>query len=138
MSEPGVPPPPSYNPPPPPPHPPMGGAPAVSPNRSLMIVLSYLWILFIVPFIVEKDDPEVQWHAKHGLVITLAEFLAHAVIWVVTTVLSNILGGFGCLLGFLPMFVWLGFLVVRIMAIMKGVNGQRFIVRGLSEYVSRF
>src|SRR4028118_576365 len=62
---PGVPPPPPYHPPPPPP--PMGAGPTVSPNRTIMIVLAYIWILFIIPLVAEKDDPEVQWHAKHGL-----------------------------------------------------------------------
>ena len=41
---------------------------SVSQNRSIMIVLSYLWLLALVPLLVEKDDREVQWHAKHGIV----------------------------------------------------------------------
>lgn len=135
MSEPGVPPPPPYNPPPPPP---TGAAPTVSPNRTLMIVLSYIWILFLVPLITEKDDPEVQWHAKHGLVIFLAEIIAHAVIWVLSVALNNIWGGLGCGLGLLGGFIWIAFLVLRIMAIVKGVNGQRLIIPGISDYVSRF
>ena len=140
MSEPTVPPPPSYNPPPPPP--PSSGGPAgtgyVSPNRNLMIVLSYLWILFVVPLVAEKDDPEVQWHAKHGLVIFLAEIVLYAVVFVMGMVLDNIWSGFGCALNLASSFIWLGFLVVRILAIVKGVNGQRFIIPGISDYVNRF
>lgn len=136
MSEPGVPPPPPYNPPPPPP--PVGAGPTVSPNRSLMIVLSYLWILCIVPLIAEKDDPEVQWHAKHGLVILIAEIILQVVIYVVSAVLGHIMSGLGCIVGMLGSLVGLGFLVLRIIAIMKGVNGQRLIIPGISDYVSRF
>ena len=44
----------------------------VSTNRGPMIVLSYLWVLALIPLLVEKDDPEVQWHAKHGLVLAAA------------------------------------------------------------------
>lgn len=139
MSEPGVPPPPPYNPPPPPPPSgPSGAAPTVSPNRSLMIVLSYLYILVVIPLITEKNDSEVQWHAKHGLVILIAEIVAQVVIWVATMILNNIWGGLGCALSFLGGFVWLAFLALRIVAIMKGVNGQRFIIPGISDYVSRF
>src|SRR5436190_8527971 len=43
-----------------------GSAP--SSNRNVMILLSYLWLLALVPLLTEKDDKEVQWHAKHGLV----------------------------------------------------------------------
>ena len=135
MSEPGVPPPPpTYNAPPPP----SGSAPAVSPNRSLMIVLSYLWILFIIPLITEKNDPEVQWHAKHGLVLFIAEMIAQAAIWVVSMILGQVWSGFGCGVSLLGPLVWVAFIVIRIIAIMKGVNGQRLIIPGLTDFVSRF
>jgi uncharacterized membrane protein len=103
-----------------------------------MIVLSYLWILCIVPLIAEKDDPEVQWHAKHGLVILIAEIILQVVIYVVSAVLGHIMSGLGCIVGMLGSLVGLGFLVLRIIAIMKGVNGQRLIIPGISDYVSRF
>ena len=77
MSDPNVPPPPSYTPPPPsympPPPPRVGDAArspgAASPNRGIMLVLAYLGSLALIPLVVEKNDPEVQWHAKHGLVL---------------------------------------------------------------------
>ena len=40
-----------------------------------MIVLAYLWPLALVPLLVEKNDPEVQWHAKHGIVLMVAELV---------------------------------------------------------------
>ena len=50
----------------------MADAPSgkVSQNRTVMIVLAYLWLLALVPLLVEKEDAEVQWHAKNGLVLT--------------------------------------------------------------------
>jgi uncharacterized membrane protein len=141
MSEPTVPPPPSYNPPPPPP--PYSGGPGgpagtghVSPNRSIMIVLSYLWLLAIIPLVAEKDDREVQWHAKHGLVLLVAEII----LWVFLTIFSMVTasvdcGITGCLL---QSVIWVVVLVVRIMAIVKGINGQRLIIPGLSDFANRF
>ena len=49
--------------------------PDSSSNRGVMIVLAYLWPLAIVPLLLEKDDADVQWHAKHGLVLLAAELL---------------------------------------------------------------
>lgn len=137
MSEPNVPPPPSYTPPPPPGGtmpPPPGGA--VSPNRSIMIVLSYLWLLALIPLLVEKNDPEVQWHAKNGLVLTAAE----VIVWIAATIFSMMtafvhLGCAGC---FLHSAILVVFLVLRIMGIVKGVSGERFIIPGLSQYADRF
>ena len=54
-----------------------GSAP--SSNRNMMIVLSYLWLLALVPLLTEKDDKEVQWHAKHGMVLMVAELF----LWIV-------------------------------------------------------
>ena len=98
----------------------------VSPNRNLMIVLSYVWILFLIPLLVEKDDKEVQWHAKHGLVLSVVEFILQMVLSVT---------GIGC---FFAPFVFLGFLVIRLIAIVKGLNGERFTVPVLSEYADKF
>jgi uncharacterized membrane protein len=130
MSEPNVPPPPSYTPPPPPAGMPPTGA--ASPNRGLMLVLSYLWILALVPFVVEKNDPEVQWHAKHGLVITIAE----VILWVVVAVVTNI--PFLAILGCVLWLMWPLIFVLRIILIVKAVNGQRLLIPGLSEYANRF
>jgi uncharacterized membrane protein len=135
MSEPGVPPPPSYIPPPPP------GGPsgsAVSPNRNVMIILSYIWILFLVPLLTEKDDREVQWHARHGFVLTIAEIVFWVAFVVVKMILSRIFGGLGCVLALLAPLISLAFLVLRVLCILKGVKGERFIIPGVSQYVDRF
>ena len=79
----------------PPPLPPGG---TQSSNRSVMIVLSYLWLLALVPLLVEKDDKEVQWHAKHGIVLMVAEI----VFWIAVTIVQMVLGTIlGCVVGLL-------------------------------------
>jgi uncharacterized membrane protein len=120
-------------PPLPPPSPPAGGT--VSSNRGVMIVLSYLWLLALVPLLVEKDDREVQWHAKHGIVLMVAEII----FWIAVTIVQMALGTIlGCVVGLLSFVVWIGILVLHILAIVKGVNGGRLIVPGVSQYADRF
>ncbi len=116
----------------PPPPLPTGGT--QSSNRGVMIVLSYLWLLALVPLLVEKDDKEVQWHAKHGIVLMLAEI----VFWIAITVVQMALGTIlGCVVGLLSFGVWLGIVVLHIFAIVKGVNGSRLIVPGVSQYADK-
>jgi uncharacterized membrane protein len=105
----------------------------VSSNRSVMIVLSYLWILSLVPLLVEKDDQEVQWHAKHGIVLMVAEI----VFWIAFNIVIYMIP-FGCVIGMVAPLIALGFLAVHIVAIIKGLNGQRLIIPTLSEYASKF
>jgi len=128
-------PPPAEPPPPPQETPPVE---IVSDNRSIMIVLSYLGLLALIPLLVDKDDQEVQWHAKHGLVLAVVEFAVMIALMVFIGVAGMVSSGVGCIFGLLwPVFI-LVILVVHIMAIVKGLNGQRLLIPGISEYADRF
>ena len=109
-----------------------------SPNRGVMIVLAYLWILAIVPLLVEKNDREVQWHAKHGIVLMVTELILWVAILFLTSVVSFATLGLGCVLGLFAVFAWIGVLVLHVVAIVKGIGGGRLIVPGISEYADRF
>jgi uncharacterized membrane protein len=111
---------------------------AQSSNRGIMIVLSYLWLLALVPLLVEKEDKEVQWHAKHGIVLMVAEIVLWIAVTIVSFVISSVSMALGCVVTLLTLGLWLGILVVHVLCIVKGVNGQRFIIPGVSEYASRF
>ena len=103
-----------------------------------MIVLAYLWPLALVPLLVEKEDPEVQWHAKHGLVLMVAEIIILIAFGMVTSIVSLATFGLGCVLSMLVIFLWIAILAVHVIAIITGINGKRFLVPGVSEYANRF
>jgi uncharacterized membrane protein len=125
----------------PPPPPPPGAGSAPSSDKTAMLVLSYLGLLALVPLLVEKEDKNVLWHAKNGLVIFAAFFIALIVLWIVSMVVGFV-PGLGCLFSVVSFFagagIWIGYLVVIIIAIMKAVKGERLIVPGVSEYANRF
>ena len=129
-------------PPPPPPAEPPPQEPAakevVSENRNMMIVLSYLWLLALIPLLVEKDDREVQWHAKHGLVLTVVEVVVMIGLQVVIMILGAISGGLGCVFTLLIPIFMLAILIVHVLCIVKGINGQRFLIPGVSEFADKF
>jgi uncharacterized membrane protein len=102
-----------------------------------MIVLAYLWLLALVPLLVEKQDSEVQWHAKHGIVLMIAELIVIFAYVAFTSVVSAATLGFGCVLLMVFVFAWVGILALHIVAIIKGINGQRLIIPGISEYANR-
>src|SRR5213082_58543 len=136
MSEtPHVPPPPP--PPPPggsytPPPPPTGAAP--SSDRQIFLVLSYLGILCLIPLLAKKDDPEVQWHAKNGLALFIAEL-----VWIALRIALIFvrIPGLGCGMATIGCVVWIGFLVLSIMGIIKAVNGQRFRIPILTDMAEK-
>ena len=109
-----------------------------SPNRGVMIVLAYLWPLAFIPLVVEKQDPDVQWHAKHGLILMIAELVLLFGYIVMTSMVSLATLGLGCVLSLLLVFGWVGVLALHVVAILKGIGGSRLIIPGLSGYADRF
>ncbi len=130
---PTVPPPPgggSYTPPPPPPP----GGPGPNSDRTIMLILSYLGILALIPFFMKKDDPEVQWHAKNGVALLLAE-----IVWCIIQFGSVFIHvpGVGCITGLVGCIVWIGFLALTVLCIVKAVNGQRFRIPVITDMAEK-
>ena len=96
-----------------------------------MVVLAYLGPFALIPFLAEKDDQDIQWHAKHGLVL----FGADIIISILLTIVSTATACVGCLVT-LP--VWIIVAIVHIICIVKAVGGERFLIPGLSEFADRF
>jgi uncharacterized membrane protein len=112
-----------------------------SSNRTIMIVLAYLGILALIPLLVEKNDKEVQWHAKHGLVLLVAEIAVFIALSILGAIVGRIpfLGCIAAIIGLLISTVLtIGIFVLHVVCIIKGVNGQRFMLPYISEYADRF
>jgi hypothetical protein len=54
-----------------------------------------------------------------------------------TSVVSLRAWGLGCVLGLFLVFGWVAILALHVVAILKGVNGTRLIIPGLSDYADR-
>ena len=102
-----------------------------------MIVLAYMWPLALVPLLLEKNDPDVQWHAKHGIVLMIAELVLFFAYVTMTSLVSLASLGLGVVLSMLLIFAWVGMLGVHVVAILKGINGTRLMLPAISEYANR-
>jgi hypothetical protein len=116
-----------------------GFMPDPSPNRGVMIVLAYLWPLAIVPLLLEKTDAEIQWHARHGIVLMVAELL----LWFACLLMMGMVSVVSIVTAwvlsvFIALFVWVAILAVHVTGIIKGINGGRLIVPGISQYANKF
>ncbi len=120
-------------PPEPPPEPPPE-QPAPPPDRTLMLILAYLGPLSLVPILAEKDDAEVQWHAKNGLVL----FGAWAVICIIDVFLVATIQIFSCLYTVFMMFLGLVYLALIVIGIAKALRGERLVVPVLTDLARRF
>ena len=125
----------------PPSMPPPGGAYQPPPpaagaggDRTLMLILSYLGILALIPLLVKKDDRDVQWHAKNGLAIFVGYIIVAIAWWIINYFMP---ASIGCALSFVGCAIWIAYLVIIIMAIMKALKGERLRVPGVSDFADR-
>ena len=81
--------------------------PKDSSNRGLLIVLAYLWLLVIVPLPHRKNDPEVRWHARHGLLLMAAELVASACCPVTIGLMHSSTFGVGIVLSLCFVLAWI-------------------------------
>jgi uncharacterized membrane protein len=127
---PTIPPPPGggYTPPPP-----AGPGGPASSDRTIMLVLSYLWFLCLIPLLTKKDDPEVQWHAKNGLVWALAI----TAVDIAFMILGRFMPTVACLVSIVPCVIGCGYLVVSILGILKALKGERMRLPMLSDYADK-
>jgi uncharacterized membrane protein len=118
------------------------GVPPPPPSdKTAMLILSYLGLLALVPLLVEKEDRNVQWHAKHGLVLFAAYIVCMIGLWILTMIVGAI-PGLGCLMAILTSLAHvalvIAYLIVIIMGIMKALKGERLIVPMVSAYADKF
>ncbi len=132
MSDAQVPPPPPPSAAPPPP------AGQDSSNRTVMIILAYLGPLALIPFFLEQRDKEIRWHAKHGLVLLVAEIILWVVLFIINLIATAVFPPFGCVFVIVFLVLGIGLFVLHIACMIKGVKGERLIIPAVSEFADRF
>lgn len=103
-----------------------------------MIVLAYLWLLAPLPLLLERQDAEVRWHARHGLVLLGAEIALWLALSIAGAALGAVPGNPAWMIGLLTPFVLLGLVALHALCIVAGLQGKRFLIPTLSQYADRF
>lgn len=88
-------------------------------------ILSYLWVLVLIPLLVKKDDDFVHFHAKQGLVLLI--------VWIAVWIIA-FFPFVGWLISSLA-FVCLG--IICLIAIVKVLMGQKWEIPFISTYADK-
>lgn len=105
---------------------------AAEPDR-WKLVLSYVPLLGFVPLFFGRPSREVRWHARNGLLFTLA----FGAILAAATLAGLFVQSLSCLYGMGVFLAAIVYVIVVILAIVKALQGQRLVIRGLSRYADR-
>jgi len=111
---------------PPPPGPPGAPPPARAPrDETIMLVLCYLGLLALIPYLAVRDAPLVRWHARQGLALGLV--------------------GIGCAglalvpyLGFVGQLGLAGVLVLSVVGIVKALDRVEWRMPVAADLADRF
>ncbi|MGM0439150.1 MAG: DUF4870 domain-containing protein [Patescibacteria group bacterium] len=85
-------------------------------NQNAIAIFSYLGIFLIIPFLVDKDNPFVNYHIKQGLVLLI----------------------FAILVGWIPVIGWIASLILAILGIVNVLNGEKKELPLIGKYASKF
>lgn len=104
--------------------------PEASARRSALLLLCYLPLAGFLALLAEKQDREIRWHARNGLLL----FGAAAAIGAVATLLGVLFPSLGCLYPIVMLFALVAYALVTILATVKAIGGERLIVPGISRH----
>lgn len=103
-------------------------------GNKLMALISYFWILFIIPLLAKKDSPYSQYHAKQGLALFLYSTASPIILWIAKIIVYYILPqipivnfiGFACrwTITIFDAFNWLFILIIFITGIINALTGK--------------
>jgi fumarate reductase subunit D len=106
------------------------GADTVREQDKIQLVLAYLGLLCLIPFLTVKDSEYVKWHAKQGLVMMIA--------WIPFSIALMVVGMIPVIGWILSCVAPIGGLVLMIMAIMKALKGERWRIPLLADLADKF
>jgi uncharacterized membrane protein len=102
-----------------------------------MVVLSYLGILALIPLLTKKDDRDIKWHAINGLGLAVGVLAVYIVLWILDIALGTMTGCLNAFIWPLYCILWVGYLAVAIMAMMKGIRGERMRFPVISDFADK-
>ncbi|MCC7523131.1 DUF4870 domain-containing protein [Candidatus Uhrbacteria bacterium] len=91
-------------------------------ENKLLAAIAYLWILCFVPLLLKKDSKFAYEHGKQGLVMFIVGLLGMFIFWIP-------------LIGWL---LWLGVVILNIVAIIKALQGEFWEIPLFGQFRNKF
>jgi uncharacterized membrane protein len=121
--------------------PPASPRPATGLEPNIAAALSYIWIVGVIFYLLEKENRFIRFHAMQSILFGIANSILMVVLVILATILTFVSiaasaavgGGIGSLLGVIVWLIWLLFWLIAmalfvglIFAAVKAYQGQMF------------
>jgi uncharacterized membrane protein len=110
----------------------MDTAPSHSPasnevsDDKVFAAMSYLWFLCLLPLLLKRNRPFVQFHAKQGFLLFVCEVAIAMIAWIPVL---------GWLVGFVG---WIAAVVLSILGLVAALSGREWEMPVLGQYAKKF
>ena len=107
-------------------------------DGKVMAILSYLWILFIIPLLTSKDNKYVMFHTEQGLAL----FITSIIVWIlfifIDPIFHHILSFYFCGGSLIYLLFRLFILVLVILGIINAAQGKISELPVIGSFGSKF
>ena len=93
-------------------------------NEKVFSILAYIWFLFIVGLLADKDNPNVKFHVNQGIILFIFSIVVTVGVWVLRFI--PVIRSFVGILNIVPFI----FMIIGIINAAKGENKPLPIIGG--------
>lgn len=103
-----------------------GSGTGLEPNVAALLAYLFGWVGGLVFFLIEKDNKFVRFAAMQSIVYNVAGIAAYFLLMVLTGIFAVVTNGIGALLGLLVPVVWVGYVVIWILLMVKAYQNEEW------------
>jgi len=110
----------------------------LEPNVAALLAYLFGWVGGLIFVLIEKDNKFVRFHAIQSIILNIAIAAIWIGLMILIPIFAVITGGIGAIIGLLTPVVWIGFLIVWIMAMVKAYQNEEWEIPVIGKMARKY
>lgn len=98
----------------------------LAPNVASLLCYVCSLVTGVIFLLLEKENKDVKFHAWQAIFLGGSAIVLQVVLSILVFIFSKMAGFLGAIFGFIVSLVWLGYLILWIVCMIKAYQGERF------------
>jgi len=113
------------------------GGSGLQPNVASLLCYLCGWLTGLIFLLIEKDNRDVKYHAWNAIAIDVVTIAVYIGLIILGAILGAIAAPLAIITGILNMIVWLGYIVLKIILMVKAYQGQKIKLPVIGDFVEK-
>ncbi len=109
----------------------------MEPGIACLLAYLFSWLGGLIIFLIEKENKFVRFNAMQSILLGAAFIVVEIALSILGAILSAVSGGLGCLVTIVSPLLWLGYLVLSVVLMIKSYNGDKVVLPVIGEIAER-